>query len=196
MLRYIKRLETKDLSLCHSMISLGSCTMKLNATSEMFPVSWPEFGKLHPFAPPSRPAATPRCSPSSSLAQRDHRLRRRLAPAQRRLAGRIRRPPRHPRLPRVARRGPPQHLPHPDQRPRHQSRQRRDVRLQGRPRRLRRQRQHRRRRPQGQGRRARRQPRRAHDHLPVHARRVRGPDQDICGDPRRTAARSTWTAPT
>ncbi|MCX6956682.1 MAG: aminomethyl-transferring glycine dehydrogenase [Verrucomicrobia bacterium] len=51
MLRYIKRLEAKDLSLCHSMISLGSCTMKLNATAEMFPVSWPEFGKLHPFAP-------------------------------------------------------------------------------------------------------------------------------------------------
>ncbi|MBI2512562.1 MAG: aminomethyl-transferring glycine dehydrogenase [Opitutae bacterium] len=51
MLRYIKRLETKDLSLVHSMISLGSCTMKLNATSEMFPVTWPEFGALHPFAP-------------------------------------------------------------------------------------------------------------------------------------------------
>jgi glycine dehydrogenase len=51
MLRYIKRLEAKDLSLVHSMISLGSCTMKLNATSEMFPVSWPEFGKLHPFVP-------------------------------------------------------------------------------------------------------------------------------------------------
>ncbi|HWA08480.1 MAG TPA: aminomethyl-transferring glycine dehydrogenase [Opitutaceae bacterium] len=51
MLRYIKRLEAKDLSLCHSMISLGSCTMKLNATSEMFPVSWPEFSRLHPFAP-------------------------------------------------------------------------------------------------------------------------------------------------
>jgi glycine dehydrogenase len=51
MLRYIKRLETKDLSLVHSMISLGSCTMKLNATSEMFPVSWPEFSRLHPFTP-------------------------------------------------------------------------------------------------------------------------------------------------
>ncbi len=51
MLRYIKRLEAKDLSLCHSMISLGSCTMKLNATSQMVPVSWPEFGQLHPFAP-------------------------------------------------------------------------------------------------------------------------------------------------
>ncbi len=51
LLRYIKQLEAKDLSLCHSMISLGSCTMKLNAASEMFPVSWPEFGALHPFAP-------------------------------------------------------------------------------------------------------------------------------------------------
>ncbi len=52
MLRYIKRLEARDLSLCHSMIPLGSCTMKLNAASEMFPVSWPEFANLHPFAPP------------------------------------------------------------------------------------------------------------------------------------------------
>ncbi len=51
MLRYIKRLEAKDLSLCHSMISLGSCTMKLNATSEMLPVTWPEFTRLHPCAP-------------------------------------------------------------------------------------------------------------------------------------------------
>ncbi|HLL52838.1 MAG TPA: aminomethyl-transferring glycine dehydrogenase [Myxococcaceae bacterium] len=52
MLRYIKHLESKDLSLTHSMIPLGSCTMKLNATSEMIPVTWPEFGRLHPFAPP------------------------------------------------------------------------------------------------------------------------------------------------
>ena len=51
MLRYIKRLENKDLSLAHAMISLGSCTMKLNATSEMIPVTWPEFSDLHPFAP-------------------------------------------------------------------------------------------------------------------------------------------------
>lgn len=51
MLRYIKSLEAKDLSLCQSMISLGSCTMKLNATTEMVPVTWPEFGALHPFAP-------------------------------------------------------------------------------------------------------------------------------------------------
>lgn len=51
MLRYIKKLESKDLSLTHSMIPLGSCTMKLNATSEMTPLSWPEFANLHPFAP-------------------------------------------------------------------------------------------------------------------------------------------------
>ena len=51
MLRYLKRLQNKDLALDRSMISLGSCTMKLNATSEMIPVTWPEFGDIHPFAP-------------------------------------------------------------------------------------------------------------------------------------------------
>ena len=51
MLRYLKRLENKDLSLAHAMIPLGSCTMKLNATTEMIPVTWPEFGELHPFCP-------------------------------------------------------------------------------------------------------------------------------------------------
>ncbi len=56
MLRYIRRLEAKDLSLTTSMIPLGSCTMKLNATSEMLPVTWPEFGKLHPFAPKTQTA--------------------------------------------------------------------------------------------------------------------------------------------
>ncbi|MBX3356588.1 MAG: aminomethyl-transferring glycine dehydrogenase [Phycisphaeraceae bacterium] len=51
MLRYIHHLQSKDLSLVHSMITLGSCTMKLNATSEMIPVTWPGFGRIHPFAP-------------------------------------------------------------------------------------------------------------------------------------------------
>ncbi|MEY4135718.1 MAG: hypothetical protein RL386_2068 [Bacteroidota bacterium] len=51
MMRYIKRLENKDLSLMHSMIALGSCTMKLNAATELIPVSWPEFANVHPFAP-------------------------------------------------------------------------------------------------------------------------------------------------
>lgn len=56
MLRYMKHLENKDLSLVHSMISLGSCTMKLNATTEMLPVTWPEFGSLHPFVPKEQTA--------------------------------------------------------------------------------------------------------------------------------------------
>jgi glycine dehydrogenase len=51
MLRYLKRLENRDLSLAHAMIPLGSCTMKLNATTEMIPITWPGFGRLHPFAP-------------------------------------------------------------------------------------------------------------------------------------------------
>ena len=56
LLRYIRRLEARDLSLTTSMIPLGSCTMKLNATTEMVPVTWPEFGRLHPFAPPDQTA--------------------------------------------------------------------------------------------------------------------------------------------
>ena len=56
MLRYIKNLEGRDLSLAHSMIPLGSCTMKLNGTTEMIPISWGEFSKIHPFAPPDQTA--------------------------------------------------------------------------------------------------------------------------------------------
>ncbi|WP_420126011.1 aminomethyl-transferring glycine dehydrogenase [Longimicrobium sp.] len=56
MLRYIRTLESRDLSLTHSMIPLGSCTMKLNATVEMIPVTWPEVSRIHPFAPPEQTA--------------------------------------------------------------------------------------------------------------------------------------------
>src|SRR5256885_2119258 len=54
MLRYMHKLESRDLSLVHSMIPLGSCTMKLNATAEMMPITWPGFAKIHPFAPPDQ----------------------------------------------------------------------------------------------------------------------------------------------
>jgi glycine dehydrogenase len=54
LLRYLKQLENKDLALDQAMIPLGSCTMKLNATSEMLPISWPEFASLHPFVPPDQ----------------------------------------------------------------------------------------------------------------------------------------------
>ena len=59
MLRYLRRLQDKDLALDRSMIPLGSCTMKLNATAEMIPVTWPEFGALHPFAPQEQAAGLP-----------------------------------------------------------------------------------------------------------------------------------------
>jgi glycine dehydrogenase len=56
MLRYLRRLADKDLALDRTMIPLGSCTMKLNATAEMIPVTWPEFGNMHPFAPAGQAA--------------------------------------------------------------------------------------------------------------------------------------------
>ena len=56
MLRYLRAMQDRDLSLAHNMIPLGSCTMKLNGTSEMIPVTWPEFGNIHPFAPAAQQA--------------------------------------------------------------------------------------------------------------------------------------------
>ena len=127
--------------------------MKLNATTEMIPVTWPEFGPLHPFAPLDQAEgyrqliARPRGRPG-----RDHRLRRRVAAAQRRLPGRAGRPARHPRLPPQPGRRPPRRVPHPLLGPRHQRRLRGHGRHAGRGRGLRRRRQRRPRRPPGQGR--------------------------------------------
>ena len=63
MLRYLRRLADRDYALDRGMIPLGSCTMKLNATTEMEPVTWPEFGQLHPFAPVEQAAGLPHAHP-------------------------------------------------------------------------------------------------------------------------------------
>ena len=92
MMRYIRSLERKDIGLDTSMIPLGSCTMKLNAASEMLPITWPEFGELHPFAPVEQAAGYQQIfAELEADALRDHRLRRRVAAAELRRAGRVRR---------------------------------------------------------------------------------------------------------
>ena len=107
MLRYLRTLSGRDVALDRSMIPLGSCTMKLNATTEMQAVSWPEFSTIHPFAPLDQ--ADGYVTLIHDLERwlcRDHGLRRRLAAAECRLAGRVRGPARDPRLPPLARRRP------------------------------------------------------------------------------------------
>ena len=192
-------LEAKDLSLTHSMIALGSCTMKLNATSEMEPVTWPQFNALHPFAPARaveglrhdlRPAREPtsRRSPASRAARSMPN-----AGSQGEYAGllviRV--------VPRGARPGPPQGLPDPRVGARHQPRLGGDGRLPGGGGQDRRSRQRRRGRSEGEDRREQGPARRADDHLPLDARRVRGGDhRDLRRSSTRPAVRSTWTAPT
>ena len=105
MLRYLRALADRDLALDRTMIPLGSCTMKLNATAEMEPITWPEWGRIHPFAPIEQVGGYRELIDDlEALARRDHRLRRGVAAAQRGLAGRVRGPARDPSLPRVARR--------------------------------------------------------------------------------------------
>ena len=154
MLRYLRRLADRDLALDRTMIPLGSCTMKLNATTEMVPITWPEFAGLHPFAPADESVGLRALiAELEALARRDHRLRRRQRAAQRRQPGRARRPAGDPRLPPLPRRRPAHGVPDPVQRPRHERRQRRDGRARRRRRGHRRPRQRRRRRPAGQARR-------------------------------------------
>ncbi len=143
MLRYIKRLESRDLSLTASMIPLGSCTMKLNAAAEMFPVSWPEFAKIHPFAPVKQTRGYQILFQQLEdwLAEITGFAGISLA-AQRRFAGRIRRTARHPRLSRIARRHASQRLFDSDFRARHESGERGHGRNESRRRRVRHERQH------------------------------------------------------
>ena len=175
MLRYLRRLADRDIALDRAMIPLGSCTMKLNATSEMIPVTWPEFGDLHPVRPagPGRRLSRARRRPRAHALRRD-RLRGGVAAAQRRLAGRVRRAARHPGVPREPRRGASQRLPHPRVRARHEPGVGADGRhARGRGR-LRRRRQCRPGRPRSEGAGASRESGGDHGHLSVHARRVRG----------------------
>ncbi len=138
MLRYLRRLEARDLSLTTSMIPLGSCTMKLNGTAEMLPISWPEFARLHPFAPLGANARLPGpVPPIGAMAGGNHRPGRLFAATQRRRAGRIRRPAGHPKISRNPRPAATARLPDPRLRPRHQPCQRRHGRLAHRPRGLR-----------------------------------------------------------
>ena len=100
MLRYLHRLSSRDYALDRGMIPLGSCTMKLNATTEMEPISLPGFADLHPFAPAEDATGYRELvDDARALAGRGHRLRPGLGAAQRRLPGRAGRPAGDPRLP-------------------------------------------------------------------------------------------------
>ena len=97
MMRYIKRLEKRDLSLTQSMIPLGSCTMKLNAAVELQPLSYKGFNSLHPFIPEDQAHGVPRNDrPPARPAVQNHRLCRHVVHAEFRRSGRVRRPDGHP----------------------------------------------------------------------------------------------------
>ena len=198
MLRYLRRLADQDLALDRTMIPLGSCTMKLNATAEMMPITWPELADIHPFAPDDQVEGyREHDRPARADAGGHHRLRRRQPAAQRRQPGRAGRAAGHPRLPPQPGRRPAHGLPHPVQRPRHQRGQRRDGRHGGRGRGLRRPGQRRPRRPAGQGRRrpATGWPRRwSPTPRPTACSRRASPS--CAPSSTSTAARCTSTAPT
>ena len=152
MLRYMRSLADKDLALDRTMIPLGSCTMKLNATSEMIPVTWPEFANIHPLAPAEQTAGYRQliaeleqmlveCTGYDAVSLQPN------SGAQGEYAG----PARDPRLSPLTRRRPSQHLPDPGKRARHQPGLGAAVRHGSRRGEDRPQRQRRRRRPRGQG---------------------------------------------
>ena len=106
MTRYMRRLADRDLALDRAMIPLGSCTMKLNATAEMMPITWPEFAEIHPFVPADQAQGyAEMIEDLSEQALCDHRLRRLLDAAELRRAGRVCRAADDPRLPHEPRRG-------------------------------------------------------------------------------------------
>ena len=174
MMRYLKHLADKDYALDRGMIPLGSCTMKLNAATEMEAVTWPEFAGLHPFAPEADVEGYLELieqleSWLAEVTGYDSVSLQPNAGSQGELAGLLAIRGYHRANGDVGA----HRLPHPVERPRHQRGLRRARRHEGRRRRLRRPRQRRPRRPARQDRAARRRPRRADDHLPVDARRLR-----------------------
>ena len=174
MLRYLRRLADRDLALDRTMIPLGSCTMKLNATAEMVPITWPEFARIHPFAPLDQAEGYVALIRDlerwlAEITGYDAVSLQPNAGSQGEFAGLL--------AIRAYHRGrgePTRRLPDPGVGARHQRRERRDGGDAGRRRGQRRRRQRRPRRPAGQARQARRRPRRAHGHLPVDPRRLRG----------------------
>ena len=180
-------LSDKDLALDRTMIPLGSCTMKLNAATEMAAITWPEFANLHPFVPVEQARGYAQLIDElcDALAEVTGYAAVSVQPNAG-LAGRVRRAAGDPRLPPLPRRRAARRLPDPELGARHQRRQRGHGRHARGRRRLRRGRQRRRRRPARQGRPARRAAGRDHADLPVDARRVRARHP---GDLRRGARR-------
>ena len=183
MLRYLRRLADRDLALDRTMIPLGSCTMKLNATAEMEPITWPEFGRMHPYAPLDQAQGYLELFDDlerwlAEITGYDAVSLQPNAGSQGEYAGLLAIRKYHV----VPRRLGPRRVPHSRVGARHQRGVGRDGRDEGGRGRVRRPRQRRPRRPEGEGGRARRRPGRADGDLPVDARRVRGADpRDLRG---------------
>ncbi len=174
MLHYLRSLADKDLALDRSMIPLGSCTMKLNATSEMLPVTWPEFAQMHPFVPAEQALGyAALCTSLEAMLCAVTGYDAVIAAAQRGIAGRVCGPADDPGLSRKPRRGSSRRMPDPGLGAWHQPRVRPDGGDDSGGRRLRPRRECRSRGPRSEGACASRRSGRDHGHLPVDAWRVR-----------------------
>ena len=197
MLRYLRRLADHDLALDRTMIPLGSCTMKLNATTEMMPITWPEFADLHPFAPDDdavglRALIAELEAWLAEITGYDAVSVQPNAGSQGELAGLLAIRAYH----RANGDDQRTRVPDPVERPRHQRGQRRDGRARTSWSSPPTPRQRRRRRPRRQARAGRRPAGGDHGHLPVDPRRVRGGDRRSATPCTTPAARCTSTAPT